>query len=44
MVINASGVEFKKKKREEKKEFAAARVAIISANRWTGNKLFLRVA
>ena len=37
-----------KKKREKdkkkKKYFAFAQVAIISATRWTGNKLFLRVA
>ena len=38
---------YKKKKKEErgnKKEIAAARLATISATRWTGNKLFLRVA
>ena len=32
----------KKKKERKKKEFAAARVAIILANRWTGNKLLLK--
>ena len=31
------------KKKEKKKEFAAAPVSIISATRWTGNKLFLRL-
>ena len=31
-----------KKKRKKKEEIAAARVAIISATRWTGNKLFLQ--
>ena len=34
----------KKKKNGKKKDFVAARLATISATRWTGNKLFLRVA
>ena len=36
-----------KKKKKEKfffLNFAAAQLATILANRWTGNKLFLRVA
>ena len=32
------------KKKGGKKDFASARLATISATRWTGNKLFLRVA
>ena len=33
-----------KKQKPKKKDFAAARLATISATRYTGNKLFLRVA
>ena len=32
----------KKKKKEKKKEIGATKVAIISATRWTGNKLFFK--
>ena len=32
----------KKKETEKKEDFAAARPAIITANRWTGNKLFFK--
>ena len=32
----------KKRKKVEKKEFAAARVAIILATRWTGNTFFFK--
>ena len=32
----------KKKKKKKKKDFAAARLATISATRYTGNKLFFK--
>ena len=32
----------KKRKKEKKKDFAAARLATISATHWTGNKLFFK--
>ena len=37
-----SSFSYQKKPPEKKKDFAAARVAIISATRWTGNKLFFK--
>ena len=33
---------YRKKKKQEKKKFADARLATISATRWTGNKLFFK--
>ena len=33
---------YKKRKKDKKRETAAARVAIISATCWTGNKLFFK--
>ena len=34
--------EKQKKLKKKKKDFAAARLATISATRWTGNKLFFK--
>ena len=47
LLVNISSFSYKKKKkrkkkRKKKKDFAAARLATISATRYTGNKLFFK--
>ena len=42
MVLNVAPQKKRKKKKKGGGEFVAARVAIVSATRWTGNKPFFK--